>query len=139
MDIDKLLGEVLDGNDTGKINTFFEAILDHWVYFFFNETSDSDTKPGKGNVEVVLFTSKDNPILVPMIQNDQGCNAVIYTNSDLAIRSAEFSCKIGKMRGRDAFKMFYGLKKLDRVYIQGDCGYLHPSREDLANLASHNV
>ncbi len=139
MDLEKLLEEILNGDDKGKIDIFIEAILDHWVYFFFNETNGSDTKPGKGNVEVVLFTDKDNQIQVPLIDNDQGCNGVLYTSLDLAIRSAEFNCKVGKMRGRNAFKMFYGLKHLDSVYIQGDCGYLHPSREKLANLAGHNV
>ena len=86
-----------------------------------------------------MFTSKDNPILIPMIENTHGCNGVVYTNPALAIKSAEFNCKIGKLRGRDAFKMFYGLNDLDRVDMHGDCGYLHPSRDDLANLASNNV
>jgi hypothetical protein len=102
-------------------------------------TSGSDTKPGEGNVDVVLFTSKDNPISVPMVEDELGRNAVVYTNSDLALRSAKFNCKIAKMRGKNAFEMFYGLKGVNSVYIQGNFGYLLPKREELASLLSRNV
>ena len=139
MDIEKLMEEVIDGDDDNKYASFIDAILDHWVYFFFNEKDGSDTKPGKGNVEVVLFTSKDNPILVPFVENEQGINGVLYTNSDLAIRSAEFNCKVGKMRGKNAFKMFFDVKCIDSIYIQGNYGRVRPSNQEFASLCTEIV
>jgi hypothetical protein len=118
---------------------FFKAILDHWVYFFFNETNGTDTKPGKGNIDVVLFTSEKNPILVPLVENDQGTNSVIYTNSELAVKSAEFNCKVGKMKGENAFKMFCEMKNLNSIFIQSNYGFIHPSRQQLAKLAGQNA
>ena len=63
----------------------FEAFLDKWMYFYFHETNGKDTKPGKGNVDVVVFIGKDNPINVPMVDNELGRNGVVYTSSDLAL------------------------------------------------------
>ena len=137
MDIEKLLQEVIESDGNNKIDIFKEAIVDHWVYFFFNEVNGADTKPGKGNVEVVIFTSKENPIMVPLVENETGCSGVLYTNSDLAVSSAEFDCKVAKMRGRRAFKLFYELKNVDGIYILGNYGHLRPSREEFAALAGH--
>jgi hypothetical protein len=139
VDIEKLLQKIIDGEDSKKLDEFIDAILDHWVYFYFHETSGSDTKPGAGNVDVVLFTSKNNPISVPMVEDELGRNAVVYTNSDLALRSAKFNCKIAKMRGKNAFEMFYGLKGVNSIYIQGNFGYLLPKREELALLLGRNA
>ena len=139
MDIEELMVEIIDGDKSNKIELLFKTILDHWVYFFFNETEGSDTKPGKGNIDVVLFTSEDNPILIPLIENDQGTNGVVYTNSELAVKSAEFNCKVGKMKGKNAFKMFYEMKNIDSVFIQSNHGYIHPSRQELAKLAGQNA
>lgn len=135
MGIEELLKEIIDGDKNNVTNIFFKTILDSWVYFFFNETNGSDTRPGIGNVEVVLFTSKDNPILVPLIENDQGANGVIYTNLKLAVDSAEFNCKVGKTKGRNAFKMFYEIEKVDGIIIQSNYGYLHPTNQEFAELA----
>ena len=133
VNIDNLMKDIIDGEEN-KIDIFFESILDCWLYFFFNEKNGKDTKPGKGNVEVVLFTGKDNPILVPLVENEKGRNAILYTNSELAQRSVEFNCKIGKMKGRNALKMFHELTNVDSVFIQGNYGYIHPTRKELANM-----
>lgn len=112
-----------------------EALLDHWVYFYFHETNGKDTKPGKGNVDVVIFAGKDNPINVPMVGNELGRNGVVYTNSDLALRSAEFNCKVGKMRGIKAFTMFYETKEFSGLYIQSDYGHLYLNKAKVAEVA----
>ena len=139
VDIEELMVEIIDGDKNNKTELLFKTILERWVYFFFNETNDSDTKPGKGNVDVVLFTNEENPILVPLIENDQGTNGVVYTNSKLAVKSAEFNCKVGKMKGKNAFKMFYEMKNLNSVFIQSNHGYIHPTRQELAKLAGQNA
>jgi hypothetical protein len=43
------------------------------------------------------------------------------------------------MRGKNAFEMFYGLKGVNSVYIQGNFGYLRPKREELASLLGKNI
>ncbi len=118
MDIEKLFEEVIESNDDHLANQFFDALLGSWVYLYFHETNGKDTKPGEGNVDVVIFTGKDNPINVPMVENESGRNGVVYTNSNLAIRMAEFNCKIGKMKGIDAFEMLRDTKDFAGLYIQ---------------------
>jgi len=133
------MAEIIDGGQISKTKLLFKAISDRWVYFFFNEMGGSDTKPGEGNVDVVFFSGKDNPMLIPLISNDQGVNGVVYTTLELAIESVEFNCKIGKMKGKDAFKMFYQTEQVDSVYIQSGHGFIHPSRQEFARLAGQEL
>ena len=138
MDIEKLFEEVIESNDDNIANHLFDALLDSWVYFYFHETNGKDTKPGKGNVDVVIFTDKDNPINVPMVENESGRNGVVYTNSDLALRMAEFDCKIGKMRGINAFQMLLATRDFGGLYIQADYGHIHLNKAKVAEVVSEN-
>ena len=138
MDIEKLFEEVIESNDDNIANHLFDAFLDSWVYFYFHETNGKDTKPGKGNVDVVIFTDKDNPINVPMVENESGRNGVVYTNSDLALRMAEFDCKIGKMRGINAFQMLLATRDFGGLYIQADYGHIHLNKAKVAEVISEN-
>ena len=138
MDIEKLFEEVIESNDDNIANHLFDALLDSWVYFYFHETNGKDTKPGKGNVDVVIFTDKDNPINVPMVENESGRNGVVYTNSDLALRMAEFDCKIGKMRGINAFQMLLATRGFGGLYIQADYGHIHLNKAKVAEVISEN-
>ena len=138
MDIEKLFEEVIESIDDNIANHLFDAVLDSWVYFYFHETNGKDTKPGKGNVDVVIFTDKDNPINVPMVENESGRNGVVYTNSDLALRVAEFDCKIGKMRGINAFQMLLATRDFGGLYIQADYGHIHLNKAKVAEVISEN-
>jgi len=138
VDIEKLFEEVIESNDDNIANHLFDALLDSWVYFYFHETNGKDTKPGKGNVDVVIFTDKDNPINVPMVENESGRNGVVYTNSDLALRMAEFDCKIGKMRGINAFQMLLATRDFGGLYIQADYGHIHLNKAKVAEVVSEN-
>jgi hypothetical protein len=138
VDIEKLFEEVIESNDDNIANHLFDALLDSWVYFYFHETNGKDTKPGKGNVDVVIFTDKDNPINVPMVENESGRNGVVYTNSDLALRMAEFDCKIGKMRGINAFQMLLATRDFGGLYIQADYGHIHLNKAKVAEVISEN-
>jgi hypothetical protein len=139
MGIEKLFEEVIDTDDEEASNLLLDALLDHWVYFFFHETNGKDTKPGKENVDVVIFTGKYNPINFPMIENELGCNGAIYTNSELAISLAEFDCKVGKMRGKTALEMLYGIKDISGVYVQANYGNIHLNKAKIAELIGQNV
>ena len=138
MDIEKLFEEVIESNDDNIANHLFDALLDSWVYFYFHETNGKDTKPGKGNVDIVIFTDKDNPINVPLVENESGRNGVVYTNSDLALRMAEFDCKIGKMRGINAFQMLLATRDFGGLYIQADYGHIHLNKAKVAEVISEN-
>jgi len=134
VNLEKLFEKVIESNDEDIVTDFFEALLDSWVYFYFHETGGKDTKPGKGNVDVVIFTGKDNPINVPMVGDESGRNGVIYTNSDLALRMAEFDCKIGKMRGLNAIQMLSATIDFGGLYIQGDYGQIHLNKTKVAEV-----
>jgi len=138
VDIEKLFEEVIESNDDNIANHLFDALLDSWVYFYFHETNGKDTKPGEGNVDVVIFTDKNNPINVPMVENESGRNGVVYTNSDLALRMAEFDCKIGKMRGINAFQMLLTTRDFGGLYIQADYGHIHLNKAKVAEVISEN-
>jgi len=137
MSIENLLAEIIDEYDQEKIDTLFSDISDEWIYFFFFETNDKDTPPGKGNVTQIIYVDIDYPINIPMIENSEGCYGVIYTNRELAISFAEFQCKIGKLKGINAFELFLDIEKLDGVYIQGEAGNILPKREYLENYVAN--
>jgi len=139
VDIEKLFEEVIDTDDDKTSNLLLDALLDHWVHFFFYETNGKDTKPGKGNVDVVIFTGKDNPINLPMIDNELGRNGVIYTNPELAISLAEFDCKVGKMRGKAALEMLYGTKDVSGIYIQANYGNIHLNKAKISEVIGQNA
>ena len=139
MDIEKLFEEAIESNDDYIADHLFDALLDSWVYFYFHETNGKDTKPGKGNVDVVIFTDKDNPINVPMVENESGRNGVVYTNSDLALRMAEFDCKIGKMKGISAFQMLRATSDFGGLYIQADYGHIHLNKAKVAEIIGENA
>lgn len=139
MDIEELFEEIIGSDDSNNESQLFDALLDHWVYFYFHETNGKDTKPGKGNVDVVIFTGKDNPINIPMVENELGRNGVVYTNSKLALRMAQFDCKVGKMRGINAFRMFYAVKEFGGLYIQADYGHLHLNKAKVAEVMGKNA
>jgi hypothetical protein len=139
VDIEVLFEDIIESGNDEKASHLFEALLDHWVYFYFHETNNKDTKPGKGNVDVVIFTGKHNPINVPMVENELGRNGVVYTNSDLALRSAKFDCKVGKMRGVNAFEMFYATKDFGGLYIQADHGHIHLNKAKVAEIIGKNA
>ena len=72
--------------------------MSRWVFFLLLEKKGQDTPISSGNIEHIISTGKANPINIPTINDENGNNGVIYTNSDLAVKSAEFKCKIGKMK-----------------------------------------
>jgi len=134
VDIEKLIEDVIESDKNETL--FFEVLLEYWVYFYFHETNGKDTKPGKENVDVVIFTGKDNTVNLPMVENELGRNGVIYTNSDLAVRLAKFGCKVGKMRGLNAIKMLSATKGFGGLYIQADYGHIHLNKTKVAEVMS---
>ncbi len=132
MVIEKLLKEIVDEYDQAKVKNLFDLLLDSWLYFYFNEQPGRDSRVSDGNVISILQVDKEKPIMVPLIKNEHGCNGVLYTNSEFAKTTAESDCKIAKMKCRDVFGMFYRMRGVDSVYIQGNYGNILPSRNDLA-------
>jgi hypothetical protein len=139
VDIEVEFEEIIKSGKGERSIQLFEALLNHWVYFYFHETNGKDTKPEKGNVDVVIFTGKDNPINLPMVENKLGRNGVVYTNSDLALRLTEFDCKVGKMRGINAFEMLYATKGFGGIYIQANYGHIHLDKEKVAEIIGKKI
>lgn len=130
MDLEKLFEEAIDEDDSEKLERFLKLLMGRWVYFFLLETDGKDTPISSGNVEYIITTGKDNPINIPTINDENGNHGVIYTNGDLAVNSAEFHCKVGKMRGIKAFEMFRDISSIDAVYVQSTtCNVRIPQNE----------
>ena len=138
MDIEKLFEEVIESNDDDLADCLFDALVDHWVHFYFHETNGKDTKPGIGNVDVVIFIGKDNPINIPMVENDLGINGVVYTNSDLAGRMAKFDCKVAKSRGMNAFEILSDTENFGGIYLQSEYGHIHINKEKVNEIIDKN-
>lgn len=69
-----------------------------------------------------------------MVENESGRNGVVYTNSDLALRMAEFNCKIGKMKGINAFRMLSATRNFDGIYVQADYRHLLLNKAKVAEV-----
>jgi len=131
MNSEILLKEIIDKYDYKKINQFFDIISKQWLYFFFNEINGKVKYQDEEDIVQLFKIDKNNPIVVPMIIDEKGRNGVLYLNRDLAIKSVEYECKIGKMRGKDAFDLFFEIEDMDSFYIQGDYGSILPSEKDV--------
>ena len=132
VDIDKVIEEIAEKYDQQKVDKLFSYLLNQWIYFFYLERDGEDAKPCQGNVEVILKVDKENPIDIPYVETDEGNFGVLYTNAKLSKKLAEFKCKIGKMKGKNAFSMFSGIEKLDGVCIQGNTAHIMPTKKQLA-------
>lgn len=130
MNIEKLFEEAIEENDSIKLKEFLDVLMGRWVFFFLLEKEGKDTPISSSNVEHIISTGKNNPINIPTIDDENGNNGVIYTNSDLAVKSAEFKCKVGKMKGVKAFEMFRDIASINAVYVQSDtCNVRIPKKE----------
>lgn len=118
MDIEKLFEEAVEEDNHEKLEEFIWHLMDHWVYFFMIESEGNEYPVSSGNIVRTISVSKKNLARVPTIKTEDGIHGVLYTNRDLAINSAEFRCKVGKMKGVKAFQMFYGMPGIDAIYVQ---------------------
>jgi len=93
------------------------------LYFFMWEKPGTDTPVSSENVVSIITTGKDNPISIPLIKDSQGVTGVLYFTQEMAVKCAEFNCKIAKMKGRKALAMFKDLAGVDAVAIQSTNEY----------------
>ena len=70
-----------------------------------------------GNIVRTISVSKKNLARVPTIKTEDGIHGVLYTNRDLAINSAEFRCKVGKMKGESVSNVLWHAG-IDAIYVQ---------------------
>jgi len=52
---------------------------------------------------------------------------------------AQFDCKVGKMRGINAFQMFYDTKEFGDLYIQAQYGHIHLNKAKVAEVMDRIV
>ena len=136
MNIEKLFEEAVDDDDSDKLEQFLELLMDKWVFFFLHEGEGKNTPISSGNIERIITVSKENPINLLTINNEAGNNGVIYTSSDLAVSLAEVDCKVGKMKGRNAFQMFLGVSNIDGIYVQANSCNVHIPKNEIRRLVS---
>lgn len=134
-----LFEEAVSENDSRKLEEFLELLMNEWVYFFLFEADGKNTPASSGNVERIISTGKDNPINIPAINDENGNNGVLYTNRELAVNSAEFTCKVGKMKGVKAFEMFLGVSSIDAVYVQSNNCNVHIPKNEIERLVAGNA
>ena len=123
MNAESLFEEAIKKDDFVKLEKSIKLVLDEWLYFFMWEKEGKDTPVSTENVVSVISVGKDNPISIPLIKDDQGGLGVLYFTQELAVKSAEFNCKVGKMKGRNALAMFKGMAGVDSVAIQSTNEY----------------
>ena len=123
MNVEDLFEEAIEQDDRDLLEKAIELLLDEWLYFFMWEKDGIDTPASSGNVVRVITTGKDNPISIPLISNKQSTLGVLYFTNQLAVNSAEFNCKVGKMKGRKALAMFKDIAGVDAVAIQSTNQY----------------
>ena len=139
MKLEKLFEDAVDENDSNKLEEFLQILMGEWVYFFLFETGGKDTPVSTENITHIISTGKDNPINIPFINDENGNSGVIYTNSELAVKSAEFNCKVGKMKGIKTFELFLNVPVIDAVYVQSNSCNVHIPKTEIKRLLAGNV
>jgi len=134
LDLEKLFDESVEEKDTEKLESFLGILMDSWVYFFLLEIGGKDTPVSSGELTHIILTGKDNSINIPTINNEQGNSGIIYTNKELAVTSAEFNCKVGKMKGLEAFQMFLGISSIDAIYVQSNTCNVHIPKKEINRI-----
>lgn len=106
-------------SETGKVNTLIslcDFLKDKWVYFY---VIDDDSFVNGIGIEEIVNTSKERPINIPTVIENDLHNAVIYINKSTAIKSLKPEYRLGKMKGEKAFSMFSELKTITGIILQG--------------------
>jgi len=123
MNVESIFEEAIEKDDRDRLEKSIELVLNEWLYFFMWEKPGKNTPVSSKNIVSIITTGKDNPISIPLIKDSQGGLGVLYFTQELAVKSAEFNCKVGKMKGREALAMFKGLAGVDAVAIQSTNEY----------------
>ena len=106
-------------SETGKVNTLISLcnfLKDRWVYFYVID--DGSFVNGIG-VEEIINISKERPVNIPTVLENDLHNAVIYINKSTAINSLKPEYRLGKMKGKKAFSMFSEIKSITGIILQG--------------------
>ncbi len=134
MALEKLFNESIDTGDDEKLEKAIGLIMSEWVYFFVFEREGVDTPVSTDKVDYIITTSKENPINIPLIQDENSTCGVIYFTSEHAKKCAEFNCKIGKMKGAKAFELFLDLPVVDEVCLQSSVSYVLLPNSEIRRL-----
>ena len=130
-EIESLFEDVVNSNSVTKFTQLLELLLNKWLYFY---VLDSNIKDNDKSIIYIHSVTNENPVNIPIIKSTESNSGVLYTNKKIAIDSVEMKCKIGQMKGKDAFQMFYEIKEIDSIAIQGNCGNIKMSKVELMKL-----
>ena len=129
-----LFDESVETDDDDKLEKSIELVMEEWVYFFIFEKEGMNTPVSTDKVDYIITTSKENPINIPLIKDDNGVNGVIYFTSEFAVKSAEFNCKVAKMKGSKALQLFLDQSAIDAVYLQSSNNNVHIPKNEIRRL-----
>ena len=116
MNTEKTLEIILE---TGKVTTLVSLcnfLKDKWVYFYV--INDGSFINGAG-IEEIVNISKERPINIPTVLENDLHNAVIYINKSTAINSLKPEYRLGQMKGEKAFSMFSEIETITGIILQG--------------------
>jgi len=132
-DLDILINDIIENNTEEKIGLLVSSSFGNWLYFYIME-EEKHLKSNSENVVVIISVDKENPVNIPIIKNKNESVGVLYTSKEKAINSAEFKCRIGKMKGINALQMFSELNDINIICIQGSKGYVQIKKETIMKL-----
>lgn len=123
MTTEALFEQAIELSDHKQLGRSIRLLLDEWVYFFILDTPDSNTPVSTDNVTYIITTGKDNPINIPCIGDGKDWLGVLYFTKELAIKMAEFDCKVAKMKCRKALEMMRNNSDITAVVLQSTNQY----------------
>lgn len=129
-----LFDESVDTDNEVKLEKSIELTMGAWVYFFIFEKEGVNTPVSTDKVDYIITTSKENPINIPLIKDSSGVNGVIYFTSEIAVKFAEFNCRVAKMKGKKALQLFLDLSAIDAVYLQSDYNNVRIPKNEIRRL-----
>lgn len=123
MNTETLFEEAIKLSDHKQLGRSIRLLLDEWVYFFILDKPGSNTSVSNDSVTYIITTGKDNPIIIPCIDDGEDTLGVLYFTEELAIKMAEFDCKVGKMKCRKALEMMMSTSDITAVVLQSTNQY----------------
>ncbi len=129
-DLDKLIEDINNYQRRSDIDEFKSELLQNYLYFFLID--DGSFK----QVTEIVWTSKDRPVNVPLINEENETYGVLYTSKKNAMNSMEDRFVISYMKGPKALKFMRGIKNLTQVIVQGKNTFVHLDRTTIDEILS---
>jgi len=126
--LDKLIENIHNYQRRSDIDEFKSELLKGFLYFFL--INDGSFK----QVTEIVWTGKERPVNVPLINEEGETYGVLYTNKRNAMNSKEDRFVIASMKGPKALELMRGIKNLTQVIIQGNGMFVYLDRSSIDEI-----